>query len=224
MTPEYVLRKSLCRLPHCAGPYELRDTPLKDWPASTRLAYIHAAESQLEYMQYANGYSEPGYDQPKHGVLLGNWNYFSNEAADLLEKMGYSIEWEDEWEICDDCGKCFRTSPDCYFWQPSGHVGGNGSYCHECNPLDEEILEDEYENRPTRAVNLRGVDLTEFGYRQIQGDYQSGEHTGMNDDPQKIYEQLRAEGHKHIVFKIDETSQFYLDFSVWEKVLDEEEE
>lgn len=224
MTPEYILRKSLCRLPHCAGPYELRDTPLKDWPANAYVAYIQSAESQLEAIQYANGYSEPGYDQPKHGVLLGNWNYFSPKATDLLEKMGYAIEWEDEWETCDSCYKCFRISPDCYFWQPSGYVGSNGSYCYECNPLDEEILEDEYENRPTRAVNLRGADLTKFGYRQIQDGFEAGLREGSYDDPKKIYEKLRAEGHKRLVFVIDGVDQFDTSFSVWEKVPDEEEE
>ena len=33
--------------------------------------------------------------------------------------LGRTKEWADEWSMCADCGKAFRTSPNSYGWTPS---------------------------------------------------------------------------------------------------------
>lgn len=77
MTPQYILKKSLCRPAFCAdeGAVERR-----------------RALDQIEGLEWAEGYSEPGYENSKKGVLFANWNYFSNDVAHILERYGYAVE------------------------------------------------------------------------------------------------------------------------------------
>lgn len=222
LSHEYILRHSLCRTPHCAGPYELRDTPLAEWPAKERELYLRRAESEIDDIRYAPEYAEgEGYgDAPERGILFGNWNYFSRDVTDLLEKVGYAIEWNDEWTTCDGCGKALRTSPDSYSWQP-GYLREADScetYCHECADI-ESVLES-YEDQPTRALNDH-IDPGEYGYRKLEGDFESGWHPGQNDNPQEIYDRLVALGHKRLLFVIDGVGQFDIGFSIWEKENDQ---
>ena len=83
MTPEYILRKSLCREPHCASE--------KNWQT--------IAISEIENMQYAPAYAERGYSNPKRCILFADWNYFSSKVCSILEAYGYACEWSDEWTI-----------------------------------------------------------------------------------------------------------------------------
>lgn len=198
MTPEYILRKSIsCRPAHCSNDSAKRSL------------------SEIEDMQYASEYAEPGYTQPRKGILFANWNYFSNDVVRVLEAYGYEIEWSDEWTRCEDCGKALRTSPDCYSWQPSYFVLDGSELCRECVPMEEYL--ESLEDNPRKAVNDH-LDLAEFGYTQLQGGFENGLHPGMNDSPSKIFERFKNLGHKRLLFSIDEVSQFYSTFSIWEKV------
>ena len=68
------------------------------------------------------------------GVLFANWNYFPRSLPGTLEKLGFGYEWSDEWDICE-CGKAFRTQPDCHFWEPAYLMDDSGLiYCQECKP------------------------------------------------------------------------------------------
>src|SRR5688572_13582179 len=87
------------------------------------------------YSEYADGR-----DAGK-GILAANWNHFprlnagswprtpESETAqeynwsrkgrrfgDILERMGYQLEWSDQVSRCDDCGGCIQTEPDCHGW------------------------------------------------------------------------------------------------------------
>lgn len=75
--------------------------------------------SEIENMNWAKEYAEPGYDQPKRGILFANWNYFEQRAVHLLGQKGFQCEWSDEWTTCEDCGKAVRTQPDSFCWNPS---------------------------------------------------------------------------------------------------------
>ena len=217
MTPEYILRASLCREPVCAGPYELRDLPFAEWPEAVRSSTRRDAEQEIEDMVYASDYAERGYSAGPKGILFANWNHFSNDVERVLEAYGYSLEWSDEWAMCDYCGKAFRTQPDSYGWQPSGMIARSCEcVCVEC--IDEDLIATEYENKPRRAFNLAGADLSQFGYCQIEGDFETGWHPGQNDDPQDIFDRLQAAGRDRLVFQIDNTGQFDVRFSVWEKI------
>lgn len=197
MTPEFILKASLNREPLCSN------------RATT--------QSDIDDVQWSEGYAEPGYDQPKKGVLLANWNYFSREVTDLLERYGYSIEWSDEWITCDDCYKIVRTSPDSYGWKQSAWIDEGDVFCEQCikDGHVEEYL-DAIENHPTRAITL-DIDPADYGYELVQADLESGFHSGQNDDPKKIYQSLKAKGHEHILFKLDSSGQFDINFSVWSK-------
>jgi len=78
-----------------------------------------AATQERDNMMVAPRYSEPGYENPPHGVLLANWNHFPSGLEKKLEEAGYGVEWNDEWLFCNDCGGAVRTEPDNMFWKPS---------------------------------------------------------------------------------------------------------
>lgn len=151
------------------------------------------AESYIDNLEYSQEYAEPGYD----------------------------IEWEDEWTTCDGCGKALRTSPNSYSWQPSFiRNGGTGEcFCKECLTNDDlESLED----NPRTAVNLDGIDLSDYGYEEIKCGYESGWHAGQTDDPTKIYNELVKHGHSRLLFQIESVGQFDMSFCVWEKITDDD--
>jgi hypothetical protein len=101
-------------------------------------------QSEIDNMGFAPSYAEPGYDQPKRGVLFANWNRFPRGFDSVLERAGYAIEWSDEWTTCDDCGKALRTQPDSYGWTPAYVEDESGNImCRDCAPEDEDELEDE---------------------------------------------------------------------------------
>lgn len=103
MTPEYIMRASLCRGPSCASE--------EDWK--------QIAEMLIESLQCAAKYAEPGYSNPDKGILFCNWNAFPDILINILEAYGYATEWSDEWITCDGCGNALRTLPDCLGWTPS---------------------------------------------------------------------------------------------------------
>lgn len=216
MTPEYILRHSLSRKPHCAGPH---DVAFENWTPEHRATYLRAAESEIEYMQYAPAYAERGYDDPAKGILFANWNYFSREVSDILERAGYAIEWSDEWTTCCNCGKALRTSADSYGWRPSYlcAVDDSDYCCIDCADI-ESVLES-YEDNPNRAFNDH-VNPADYGYEQIEGDFENGWHPGQNDDPKAIFKRLREAGHDRILFTIDSVGQFDMRFSAWKKIVD----
>jgi hypothetical protein len=194
---ETILRASLCREPHCAT---------GDWKRS--------AESKIENLTWAAGYAERGYTEGAKGVLLANWNYFPAKVADVLERAGYDVQWSDEWSTCDCCSKLVRTSPDCYDWQPYFILADGELTCLDC--VDWEAYLESIEDNPRAAV-VRKCDPSQFGYSLVSRDHENGFHPGQNDDPKRILAELEARDMKRIVFRVAETSQFYIRFEVWQK-------
>jgi len=197
--------------------------PFAQWSAEQHNDYIHRAQSEIENMGYAPGYAEPGYSDPKRGILFANWNYFPRDIGNLLEKAGFEIEWSDEWTTCEDCGKALRTSPNSYDWQPSYlHAKDSCEFlCLDCAENEMEDILESYENDPRAAFNDH-VDPADYGYHKLEGDFESGFHPGQNDDPKKIYARLKAAGHERLLFVIDRVQQFDVSFSIWEKIEDDE--
>ena len=216
MSPEYILRASLCRKPFCAGPHDLRDKPLKEWPESARANVRRSAECEIENIGYAPDYAERGYTSPEKGILFANWNYFPRDVYAKLESYGYALEWSDEWATCGHCCKAFRTTADSYGWQPAGVITNGGDcVCEGC--FTESDIAD-FEDSPSYAFNFAHLDLAEFGYQKIEGDFESGFHPGQTDDSEEIFKRLQAAGHERIVFQVDTVGQFDIRFSVWEKI------
>ena len=167
----------------------------------------------------AEGYSEPGYDDPERGVYFGDWNgKGGDELVKVIEACGAAIEWSDEWYNCGDCHKAVRTSADSYCWTQSYVlVDGCEIVCHECMEDDDakrEYIEQELEGEPTKADTL-GWDLEDLGYVQMDENFQTGLYGGQCADPHKIAAALRERGISRFVFQIDSTGQFDLRFSCW---------
>ena len=91
------------------------------------------ARAEIDNMGFAAEYAEPGYTQPKRGVLMANWNVLPRGLDTILERAGYAIEWSDEWSTCESCNRAVRTQPDSYFWEPAYKlVNDSELLCTEC--------------------------------------------------------------------------------------------
>src|SRR3954467_13428569 len=73
-------------------------------------------------------YGEPGYADPKAGILFANWNNVPEHISRGLERRGFAPEWSDEWLINHDGNsEHVRTSPDSYGWKPSYGLTEDGA-------------------------------------------------------------------------------------------------
>lgn len=210
MTPEYVLRKSLCRPAFC-GHYLPKDAT-EEQISNSRQADVRSALSEIEDMGCAADYAEPGYHSPEKGILFANWNYFPRGVDSLLERMGYEIEWSDEWTTCSNCGKALRISPDGYGWQPSYFLMYECEmYCKDCADIPAYL--ESKENNPREALNDH-INPADYGYVQIEDGFENGWHPGQTDDPKKIYEQYKDK-YSRLLFCVDSVGQFNISFSIW---------
>jgi hypothetical protein len=130
MTPQYILKQSLCREPHCNS-------------RGTREQQIITALQEIENMGFAKSYAEPGYTDPAKAVLFANWNYLPSKALELLEYYGYVCEWSDEWATCDNCYRAVRTEPDSWDYRPFFTLGDGEITCTHCLREAGEPLPDE---------------------------------------------------------------------------------
>lgn len=164
-----------------------------------------------------NSYGEPGYSDPKSGILFANWNDVPSHIHRGLERRGFELEWSDEWIIEHESGKAYRTSPDCYGWTPY-HViteGGDviGGDEIESGDQTEWYVEEYLLNSPRHACVFK-VDLTKFGFEKHNGEYETGFHPGQNDDARKVYKELSAKG-LDVIFAIDGVGQFDVRWTAW---------
>jgi hypothetical protein len=207
-------------------------------------------ECRYVYINFAHDYAEPGYslDNEKGCIFLSNWNTehywrwewvhagrsgahywdrveYENDimprVARILERMGYNIEWEDEWLVCD-CGKAFRTSPDSYSWRMYGYIGDGDYACGDCVKDDPDEYLESLQGSCSRAISIKGIDPEDHGYVNLMWDEngstdskETGWHPGQTADPAEIADALHRAGCDDFVFQIDYTSQFYSGWSVW---------
>ncbi len=136
MTLERILRAAVNSMirghhaPHCYSAHVPGKGYVNDGSAAyDRVDYLRQLErdatSEVENMNYAREYAEPGYTQPAKGIVFANWNTLPCNLDRILERAGYAVEWSDEWATCDDCGKAIRTQPDSYQWSPAYEMSGD---------------------------------------------------------------------------------------------------
>lgn len=218
MTPQYILEKSLCRPAACGTCVPEND--IGAYPIA-QIRDVRNARMEIENLGFAKEYAEPGYDDPKRGILFANWNYFPSGIYSILERYGYEIEWPDEWTTCDNCSRAVRTQPTSYSWQPS-QVWVESEYetlCVDCLAEDPEPYLRSLENDPRRALNIEGIDPADYGYELIGDDYENGFHPGQNDDPKQITREARANGiTEPLLFQIDSVGQFDVSFRLWKRI------
>jgi len=191
------------------------------------------------------GYAEPGYHNNNTVWVLGNWNDKArfdrlkrrikpdttpSRLFDALERIGVEGEWLDEWYRCSHCYRIVRCSGDSYMWKPFYVQLEDGDVlCGEC-VLQPDFLPDvlqEYINNSDKAVTFCGASvLEEQGWVRYNDNarYQAGLHPGMNDRPGSLLEMLKVSHPEHdVLFLIDETSQFYMEFSAFLKPKENDE-
>ena len=187
-------------------------------------------------MDTADGYGEPGYSAYNTTkVVLGDYWIGRDDNDRLLaladrypnimrrlEEMGVQFEWADEWTIVHgfDLGKglsvaAFRTSADSHMWQPSVLMHEDGEYLHPQSDPQEWI--DWAINDPQRCIpSVVGVDLSDSGFVRYGEREQAGLHVGMDANPRDLLSEIRKlDPDADVVFSLDETSQFYVEFTAW---------
>jgi hypothetical protein len=200
---------------------------------SKRIA-LQRLEEELESgaINWYSGYAEPGYDSGKKGVLVSNWNRYSDKAhrfhyVDLngegdyggeftseLEHLGYEIEWDDTVIDCE-CGKLFRTTADSYGWKRYGYIFDGYAKCGDCIKADPTDYLEEIEGDPHKANTIQGLNLESHGYVKLEQEFEHGLYGGQDSDPKVIADSLKALGITRFVFEVDSVGQFDLDFSVY---------
>lgn len=206
-----------------------------------------------EMTDYAGTYGEPGYSLDETAatplVVFGSYwcrcgdpkfsEPYRDGSASLhdiakhypqtfarLEEQGVVFEWYDEWTIDYDNDKAYRTEPDSYSWKPSLLVTDSGDYLTPDNDLDEWL---EYMvNEPTRCIPghiYNGADLELAGFVKYNGQFESGWHPGQDADPVAITAEIRKwhGPDVDVVFLLDETSQFYVEFSAYHRAQEEDD-
>lgn len=195
-----------------------------------KVRLVYSLCQDVDYVDLiAEKYVEPGYDNPETLIVTGNWNYDkevdtteifpeeeekSDTLYNVLEKLGCSCEWSDEWAMCEECQGAFRTSPDSYSWKRSYAEIDGYLRCHECICKDPEEYVESMIGKADHAITF-DVDLESLGFVKYKGDYESGWHPGQTDDPKNIAKKLESRGIERYVFVIDQTGQFDINFSVW---------
>ncbi len=188
-------------------------------------------------------YGEPGYHvyhdtsmaegthTPK--IVLGNYNdqsyhtpkqQVSRHARIMkqLEQQGVMWEWSDEWTIDSDHNKAYRTNPDSHWWQPSYVYTEGGDMLTADDDISEWIVwaTDSPAERciPTRIIKRQQI--MDAGFFLIHDRMENGFHQGMDADPAAMYDMeqdnMAKSGNTYrYLFTLDETSQFYMTFSMW---------
>ncbi|KKL06557.1 hypothetical protein LCGC14_2594850 [marine sediment metagenome] len=201
------------------------------WPRTKLDRILDIAEKQNLYIQIVDGCVEPGYDDKS--VVLGDWNNRETYDRDrrtvltvnntpprlaaLFKKLGFAVEWDDEWITCGGCQKAIRCQPDSYSWTQYWYEDGCELYCFDCVLEDPDDYIDYLNGHSGRCYMLDALDLTKYGYELHSDDYENGWHPGQNADPKEIAEQLKKEGITDFIFKLDGKGQFGINFSVWVK-------
>jgi len=196
--------------------------------AKTEEAKYRIDEIQL----HTSGYAEPGYTDPKSGVIAqGNWNDISKwneathsfdkldttpgEVAAALEKIGVELEWCDEWVTCCSCQKIVRCEPNSYGWMRSYWETEDGEVeCVECTQKDPTSYLEHLEGQNNSAMTIE-IDLSEHGYKLVDSKFESGLYGGQAANPKLIAKALEEQNISRFIFVIDHVGQFDMDFSVW---------
>jgi len=165
-----------------------------------------------EQADWCESYGEPGYSDPKNGIIFANWNNVPEHIQRGLERRGFELEWSDEWIIDYDANKAYRSSPDSYGWTPSYFIKDSGKIVGKAD-YDLQDLADYLMNDPSRADTF-DADFSDLGFEKGSDDFESGFHPGQTDKPEKIFADLHAKGYD-VVFQIDRVGQFDMRFNVW---------
>ena len=181
-----------------------------------RTNIILQALQEKHDVEYCGHYGEPGYQDPAAGIVFANWNNISKRVYSYLELAGFECEWSDAWTIDYNNDKAYRTSPDCYQWVSQIAYTDDGEILTPDDSIADWIGEMSMTDQAQRPRALpdwiTAADIEAEGYQAINGDYESGFHPGQTDKPDVIAKSAFDRGAVSVVFRIKETSQFYIVF------------
>ncbi len=147
------------------------------------------------------------------------------ELEDILEYIGMEKDawgFDDEYSTCNNCYKIIRTSPTHYGWMPNFIYFDHELICGECIREDSSEYLEYILNNPEKANTILDPEVLEKeGYKKHNGEYESGLHIGMDDDPKKVFAKLKDK--YNVIFHLYETSQFYITWHVYTKEKEEED-
>lgn len=154
---------------------------------------------------------------------IGSWRgELGDRLFKALERIGVECDSDDQADICSDCYKMIETRQTHYGWQPYYLVDTECQYvCFDCLDVStDDVLEEfEYIDNADKAIpDVLGKHLETWGWTPYNGVFENGWHPGQTDNPQVIFDQIKDK-HKDlsVVFRLDETSQFYIRFTAWTK-------
>lgn len=127
-----------------------------------------------------------------------------------------NIGFDDEYITCSDCGQVIKTTPDFYGDYPDYWIDDNGVQCEQCTRNNPDCYFEHLKNNAAAAnVFFNDSELLEYGFIRINADdYESGLYPGQNDNPRKIFDQLKDK-HDYIIFSITDIGQFDIHFAVY---------
>ena len=161
---------------------------------------------------YLTDTPNPATQRQSEGILLGDWNNHSKGLIDALEEH-FELEWSDEWLQCE-CGKIFRTSPDCYSWTIYGAIYDGDYECGDCIKANPSHYVEWLLNNPSCGDTI-GLDYVALGFEQYNGWYESGWY-GREDKPHEILKKVQAEyPTKEFIFGDLSPEQFRLSFKLY---------
>ena len=178
-------------------------------------------EAGIDYQVY-HGVSEPGYDDKE--LIVSNWNNVTSEFYNEVEKaFDNSVDWEDEWIGCHDCGKAIRCIGDSYGWVNSiTWVSDCEFVCPECWEDNIEDIISHYANNTNQALHPGIFPLLEkagficYSPDELCARFESGMYPGQTDEPAKVAEKIEGELPDHdYIFMIESAGQFDLLWTVF---------
>jgi len=214
--------------------------PNPDFSLTLRAVQIALGDNDNGALEWATEYGEPGYSQPRRGILLADWNRAEEAIARRLESRGmpqeqaenraratwralerrlesmdYSLEWSDEWVIDYNHGaKAYRTQPDSWDWEARIRVI-DGDFLTPDDDAASWIADAMNEERRPLPSWFDDSELERHGFKVWeQEDKQVGFHPGQNETPDKFCPALREKGFDYVL-QITSLGQFECRYRIW---------
>jgi len=191
-----------------------------------RRAFDYLSENFDGCIEWADEYGEPDYKCGPAGVLFANWNDIPKRVQSILERLGFELEWSDEWYINGGRSptKAYRTCADSHGWQPTAvYSEACGDYLTPDDGADcaiESFASDSSATVSAVPYWVTDADLQAAGFVCHGREFENGFHPGQTDEPRDIAARLLGEKDtpalaSRVVGRIDASGQFDVRFSVW---------
>lgn len=187
-----------------------------------RTALILECLQENHDASFCPSYGEPGYTDPKSGIVFADWNNINGRIGNYLEAAGFGLEWSDQWVIDYNHNKAYRTSPNSYGWLPTAiYAPGGGELLTPDSDLSDVIgvLQCEYISDDCYLLPawITEENLLELGFMKQGSERESGLAPGQTANPKETLKELLADSGVLAVVFTGYPSQFYTTWQAWAK-------